>query len=285
MTTKDILYAAIIQNRKYRTIARAVITEAIEQHFARYPLQEKYLEKPASEKFKKIVRAIRGKLHHAYGAFQTTKKHTRKTYLESLKKILERHQLTSPVSLEIHNQILATNRSTQERLPHYATIYNQIFARTGKPNSILDLGCGLNPVSYPLMRIENVRYRCFDIDQEDVEFLNDYFHLIHLDGKASVLDLRRPESWKELPAADVALLFNLLDPLEHGKKGHKLAELLIIHIPARFLVISFSTQTISGKGMNYPQRGWIERMLTRIQYSFIMFETTNELFYIIQKVE
>jgi len=77
-------------------------------------------------------------------------------------------------------------------------------------------------------------------------------------------------------------LFKVLDPLEQGK-GHKLSEVLIKAIPAKWIVVSFATKTVAGKPMRHPERGWIERMLDRIGYKFSKFKTSNELFYIIQK--
>ena len=163
----------------------------------------------------------------------------------------------------------------------YPALYAELFQRIGKPKTILDLGCGLNPVSYPFMGLEDVTYFCCDVDEQDIHFLQAYFACIPaLHGTATVLDLSQINAVKKLPQADVAFLFKVLDPLERGKKGHRLAEAIITAVPARHIIASFSTQTISGKQMNHPYRGWMERMLTRLQFSFTAFATENEFFYI-----
>ena len=42
-----------------------------------------------------------------------------------------------------------------------------------------------------------------------------------------------------------------------------------------YIVASFPTKTISGKKMNYPRRGWIEKMLKRIGYEFSIIKENN----------
>ena len=78
---------------------------------------------------------------------------------------------------------------------------------------------------------------------------------------------------------DVCFMFKFLDPIED--KGHKLSEEIIKLIKARYIVISFSTKTVSGKKMNHPYRGWIEKMLERIKKDFEKISLENEVFYII----
>ena len=74
----------------------------------------------------------------------------------------------------------------------------------------------------------------------------------------------------------------MTDVLDKGK-GHKTSEEIIKAIPAKFVVVSFATLTISGKKMNYPRRGWIELMCKRLGYEFKLLEFSNELFYVVMK--
>ncbi len=88
-------------------------------------------------------------------------------------------------------------------------------------------------------------------------------------------------SFRKLPKADVCFMFKFLDPLE--EKGHKLSEEIIKSLDCKYIVVSFSTKTISGRNMRYPYRGWIEKMLNRINIKFDRFNLENEVFYIIHK--
>ena len=77
-------------------------------------------------------------------------------------------------------------------------------------------------------------------------------------------------------------LFKLLDSLD--VKDHKTSEELIKRIKANYIVISFSNLSIRGaREMKYPQRGWIERMLERLNYKYTKIEYTEETFYVVEK--
>jgi 16S rRNA (guanine(1405)-N(7))-methyltransferase len=45
--------------------------------------------------------------------------------------------------------LLRSHISTKERYPHYPAFYDTLFSRIDPPSSVLDLGCGLHPLSFP----------------------------------------------------------------------------------------------------------------------------------------
>jgi len=145
------------------------------------------------------------------------------------------------------------------------------------------LGAGLNPISIPYMQLEKLNYYSYDVNEEDKKFLNDFYKSLKINGLAEILDLTEIRNYEILPKSDVIFMFKFLDSVE--KKGHKLAEDVIKTLinKTRFIVASFSSKTITGKNMNYPYRGWIERMLERIKLKFDRLEFDNEIFYIISK--
>jgi len=49
----------------------------------------------------------------------------------------------------IIKELAQTHTSTRERLNHNPDFYEKVFQVTGVPTSILDVGCGLNPVLFP----------------------------------------------------------------------------------------------------------------------------------------
>ena len=127
-------------------------------------------------------------------------------------------------------------------------------------------------------------YYAYDLSKEEVKIINQFFKDKKIDGKARILDLLQTNKVKKLPKADVAFLFKMTDVLDKGK-GHKTSELVIKNIPAKYIIVSFPTLTMSGKKMNHPRRGWIELMCKRLNYNFKVLEFSNELFYIIRKKE
>ncbi|MHC4591450.1 MAG: class I SAM-dependent methyltransferase [Planctomycetota bacterium] len=50
---------------------------------------------------------------------------------------------------ELRQALLNGHASTRERMPHYAAFYEEFFKLVGVPTALLDLGCGMHPLSYP----------------------------------------------------------------------------------------------------------------------------------------
>jgi hypothetical protein len=233
----------------------------------KYIEESEYLEK--SKNIKLIVKEIRASLRETYGVFQIDNKE-RINLLKQLAK--------DPNSLDLQKEILKTHTSTKERLDTYEELYKKIFNITGEPKSILDLGSGLNPISIPFMNLKDLEYTAVELTKEDTTFLNEYFKIKNLKGKAIQIDLTKHSI---LPKADVAFLFKILETLE--TKGHKLAEDIIVNLRANYIVVSFSLRTITNKPMNYPIRGWFLRMLNRLNLEYTPIKEKDEIYYIIKK--
>jgi len=269
MQTVDIL-KEIKQSKKYKTLSEEVINEEIQKYLKRNPNHERY-------KDKKILKDIKTELHKIYGSFQTNSRGKREKYLEELK--------ISPDNIELAKKILLTNSSTKERLENYEEIYKKVFEITGKPTSILDLGCGLNPFSFLMMKLDKLDYYAYDIDNADISLLNDYFFNIKekITGKAETINLATMDESeiKNLPRVDVCFMFKLVDVLD--RKDHKQSEKIISNLNSNWIVVSFSKRTLTGQMMNFPYRGWIERMLERVGLEFKILDFENEVFYVVKK--
>lgn len=163
-------------------------------------------------------------------------------------------------------------KSTEDR--NYKNLYEKIFEITGKPQKILDLGCGLNPLSF---EDKDVYYIACDINKENCEIIKKYLDKIGIKNKVICADLLKIKE-----DAEVCFLFRVLDALDRSK-GHKISENLIKSLNCKYIVVSFSTKTLSGKEMNHPYRGWIERMLNRLGYKFEILKQESEIFYVIKK--
>lgn len=264
------LVSIIKQSKKYKHISEEVIEQKIREY------QRKNV-RWSEHKEKFVLKGIKALLHKAYGSFQTYKKDKSEEYIEELKK--------NPSNKEILLKILKTNRSTKERLEIYSKLYKEIFKLTGKPRTILDLGAGLNPLSFNYMNLDkqNTFYHAFDISNYDSHLINSFFKMSNIKGEYQTLDLSKLDNVKLLPKADICFMFKLVDVLE--KKGHRYSEefVKLMIDKCKFLVISFATQTVGGKAMSYPHRGWIEKMLERIGFNFEILKFSNEIFYIVSK--
>jgi len=251
-----------IKSKKYSNLSEELIEQEINN----------FIRKNPKAKDKDIIKGVKERLHQIYGSFQVNKKKKRDTLLGELK--------SDPNSMDLHIKILETNLSTKERLRAYPTLYYRIFQITQQPRSILDIGSGINPISYPYLEC-SPKYTAIEIDQEDVDFINEYFKIKDIKGKAILKSINR-DTIKDLPEADITFLFKVIDPLE-AKKGHKFSEQLIKELKSKYVVASFSTKTVSNKKMDYPRRKWFEIMLRRINHPFKIVKTQNEFYYVIQK--
>lgn len=280
------LIATIRKKKELQHLNEEFIREHIQQHFTQNHKAAVFLAgKPSSRsaQYTKIVKEVRASLRKVYGLFRTQEQELKR------KELVEELQ-NSPAHLQaICNAILNTHSSTRERLPFYEKLYAKIFRITGKPATILDLGCGINPFSIPRMNLAKLNYYAYDLDENEIDTLNQFFDYLHscnssFTGRAGILDLLQWATLAELGTADICFLFKMTDVLDRGK-GHTMTEVVIKNVPARYVVVSFPTKTISGKKMNVPRRNWMEWLCRRLKYKFKVLEFPGEIFYVVRKCQ
>src|SRR3989344_9556167 len=143
----DTIIFEIKKNKKYASIANSLIEKEIEKYFALHPsLKNQPLKK---SQIKIIIKNVRAQLHRSYASYQTKNKKNREDYLQELQIAVEKND--EQQIRTITKKLLAIAISTKERTSDYETIYKNIFAETGKPTTVIDLGAGLNPLSFPFM--------------------------------------------------------------------------------------------------------------------------------------
>lgn len=275
MPTKEDIIHCILAKKELAGIEHSFVEAVLDKELRKNPKLEKKLDSLSnrSEDCKSLIKSVRAVLRRNVALYEGDPRH-RDALLAEL-----RQSSGSDQREEIITHLLSTHSSTNERLPFYDKVYNQIFAITGKPNVVLDIGCGLNPLSYP---DRDATIIGVDIDRNLCLAVEEYFSIAGVEGECRVVDVKGMAQIKNLPKADIALVFKLLELLEKGQ-GHKISELLIKALPAKWVVVSFPTMTSSDKPMHTPKRAWIELMLKRIGYEYKTFQIPNEIFYVIQK--
>ncbi len=284
------LVLMVKNSAKFRQLDDTIVEKELRRRFNHHPSlwklvlhkDEKHLMR--NERVKKLVRGVRASLFPLFSLYYG--KQAKKKY--DLLKKLERHLDDENKVLEFHRELLNCHTSSRERAAFYEELYKDIFSITGKPQSLLDLGSGLNPVSLPFMHLENVKYTASDFSQKECDFLQSYFDIVrgkyHIDGKTICLDLlddKDVEKLRQLPAVDVCFLFKVVDLLD--RKRNKRSEKVLNAVNAQFIAASFSTRTISGEKMDRPTRKGFLLMLQRLGYKYNIIEKQNELFYVIKK--
>ena len=173
------------------------------------------------------IKDVKRKLHQIYGAYE--------------RKINYKRALTQPVE-----EVLKLHQSTKERVSFYDEFYSKIFAITGKPKTVLDLACGLNPLSFP----DDITIYAYDIDKAEIEFLNEWFAKNNVKGKAYLQDIICKVPTRK---ADVAFLLKTAPCLEQQEKG--ISAKIISKLNAKWIIVSFPTRSIGGRGrLNYEEQ-------------------------------
>ncbi|MFH1802631.1 MAG: hypothetical protein ABH864_04215 [archaeon] len=243
----------IKSKKELQGLADSVVTDCLNNYLKKNNIN---FSKTSEKERKIILKEIRSGLRLLVGRFQ--------------KSIKNKKSLLSSGELE---DLLKTHSSTSERLafyPEFKRLLKQI-----DPRSILDLGCGLNPIAIASKQVE---YFASDINEGDLNIISDFFNSKKIKGKTFVADLQNLK--QELPKTDVCLILKVLDVID---PNHKISGDLLDKIQSKILIVSFSTRKLSGKKMNFPRRFWFENLLNRKRLPFETIESENEFFYIITK--
>ncbi|MEK6952168.1 MAG: methyltransferase domain-containing protein [Nanoarchaeota archaeon] len=166
--------------------------------------------------------------------------------------------------------------SVNERKEYNKEVYEKIFNITKKPEKILDLGCGLNPLYFPY---KDIYYVATDTNQIVLKKIKKHFKKNKIKGEIFYLDIKDLNEIKKLNKVGIVFIFKVLDLL---KKDKPTIIEIIKNLKTNFIVVSFATKTVYGKRMNYPRRKWFENIISpKYKYEIIRF--FNETFYVIKK--
>lgn len=225
------------------------------------------------KKQKDAEKAAREALHGITGAFMTPQEARQLAW-----DMQAWHVNKTDFDLE---RMLSRHASTRERLPlsDMDAMYARIFAATGRPRSVLDLACGINPI---YLGARGIAAAGVDISGSAVYAVNCFHENYGMPVSAVCADLLCPGA---IPGAraDLALLFKLLPLLERQETGGAVRVMQAVN--ARYLAVSFPTRTLGGRsvGMAGNYARWMDEHLPRDMAVADRFETRNELFYIIMK--
>ncbi len=225
------------------------------------------------KKPKDAEKAAREKLHGITGAFMSAEEHKRASAALND---------CANGSEEALVEVLSQHASTRERLPLAAmdALYAQIFAVTGKPESILDLACGLNPIY--------LAARGFDVTGVDIQ--NPAIELVNRMGAENNLPVRGTCADLLIAGSipqkhfSLALVFKLLPLLETQRTGAAAETLMAID--ADYTAVSFPTRTLTGRnvGMEANYTRWMEAHLPAGREVVARFVEANELVYILKAI-
>ena len=228
-STIEQLVDSVLSSAKYRQIAPDLVRRIGEQELAKRAT------------FKSATKATKNKLHQITGAYWQTKP----AYGDWLEQL--RSTSHDPVRLRATcRTLMAQHSSTRERLPLLGRFYSVLFAGLPRIYSILDLACGLNPLTIPWMGLDgDIHYTACDVGIDQVAFLAQALPLFGVTGSSYVCDLSQGIPTKSV---DVAFLFKTIPCLEQIDK--QIGARLLHTLQVQVLFISFPAQSLGGRNKN-----------------------------------
>ncbi len=230
MMDLDELVAAVGASAKYRGIDAALVRRIGQEELAK------------RRTLKEAIKATKDRLHQVGGAFlaQTM------PYDHWLAELQE-----AAVAGDLRpacRAIMAHHASMRERLPFLDDFYAAIFADLPPIASVLDLACGLHPLALPWLPLAPAaRYHACDIYAEMMAFIGAFLPLTGVQGRATTGDVTQaipPEP------VDLAFLLKAIPCLEQLDRDA--GRRLLTATPARWLVVSFPSQSLGGRRKGMP---------------------------------
>ncbi len=234
------LITSVLASRAYRSVAPDLVATIGARELARRP------------DLKSAIKATKNTLHQIGGAFlDVTMPYDR--WLADLRQAAT--QASSPAEMargsDAHDRgaardacraIMRHHASTRERLPILEDFYQAVFDGLPPVASVLDLGCGLNPLAAPWMPLAfGATYHAVDIFADQMAFLSEALPLLGV-----AVTARRADITSEPPAerATIALLLKTLPALD--ALDRTAGARLISAIHAERLVISYPARSLGG---------------------------------------
>ncbi len=249
----------ILASKKYKSIYPKTVERIVNDLSAKY--------KP-----KELEKEVKNMLHKVWGAYYSTR--------PDFSKLLKNFKEAGSWKQEVMN-LLKIHSSTNERTSYLETFYKEIFEVTGVPTLIIDHGCGFNPLTLPWMNLpQTSTYKAYDIDTEEVEFLNNILGQLNISNAQVQLGDLLSDSFEY---ADVVFMFKILQVLDMQKKGSALN--VLKDQKCKFIVVSFPTKSISGKdkGMKNFYESYLLDLIKDENWEVSKVVFDNDLVFIINK--
>jgi 16S rRNA (guanine(1405)-N(7))-methyltransferase len=260
----EAVVTAVKQSRKYRDTHEGTIRALAADALHRY------------KKVKDAEKAVRKQLHSIMAPYLGDP-----DYAAAAERLTAVYAQGDAAAIKTAcRDILHSHLSTRERLPIMEAFYSTIFAVTGRPASLIDVACGLNPLAWPWMGLDApLDFYAYDIHEPRIAFINHFFRLAGLPSLARVQDVAAnfPQE-----TADVALFLKEMPRFERNYHGQ--GRPLLAALRARWLVISFpSISTHGGRNLSGRYRAFMFELIEGQPWPVTELSFADELVFCVDK--
>jgi 16S rRNA (guanine(1405)-N(7))-methyltransferase len=264
MSDLDQLVETVRESAKYQHLSPEVIRRVGSLELAKYP------------RMKEAVKSTKNKLHQIGGAYLSEKMPYGR-WTAALEEVAsDREALLAKC-----REIMPHHASTRERLPILDEFYQVTLGDIAPVQSVIDIACGLNPLTIPWMPLDpNAHYYAYDIYEDMIGFVQGFMNLIGIQGEAEAHDMG---AYIPSQTVDLALILKTLPCLEQVDKQTSLR--LIDGLNARHLLISYPVRSLGGsnKGMAENYEAHLERLLADKSWTVQRYEFKTELAFLVTK--
>jgi 16S rRNA (guanine(1405)-N(7))-methyltransferase len=217
-------------------------------------------ELPRARNVDDAVKRVKRRLHQAIGAYRGAADVDR--VLEPIRAAWS-GDLADEAFRAACRVALARHASTAERLPNIDRFFAPIWELTGAPRMLLDLACGLGPLSLPWMGlVADATYRACDADRHSLAVVEAFLTLVGQPAAVEGCDL--VASGPPTARADVALLLKLIPLLDRQEPSA--AARCLAALDAGHAVVSFPARSLGGRrrGMEATYRRRLDDLVAEL---------------------
>ena len=255
----------ILESKKYRDLG---VSEDLAKNVLKHELA-------AKKKTKEGIKSAKTKLHNIIADYLGDP-----DYAAEIAKLKAFKEFPADKQKEYCSELLKAHVSTKERLEILPGFYREIFAVTGKPRTICDLACGLNPLTCPWMELdEKPEYFAYDIREDRVNFINAFFKAAGLLELAFARDIA-----VDIPEehSDVCFLLKEIHRMEQRKKGLTLE--MLKKINADFIVVSLPTGNMNKtRDLSKSYKNMFYKIVKSEDWEIKELHFSNEMVFVITK--
>ena len=188
--------------------------------------------------------------------------------------------------------ILNKHKSTKERLPFYGEIYGKsFFGVKGKEFSVIDLGAGINGLTYKFMEKSSgkkINYVGVEAIGQLVELMNNFFKSKGIKNATAIHEsLFELEKIKKLikkqKGKKIILMFKVIDSLEDIERDYSKKLIKEIMPLSNRIVLSFATKSLGRRSKFSAQRNWIVKFINENFKVIEDFELGGERYLVFEK--
>ena len=234
----------VLRSARYRDVDRALLDRLAAE------------ELPKARNADDAVKRVKRRLHQAVGAYRGA--HSTDP-LAAVRAAWD-GDLAAPAFRAACAEVLRTHASTAERLPHLESFFGPIWELTGgPPHTLLDLGCGLGPLTLPWMGLSpTATYHACDVDRRSLEVAGAFLELV---GQPRAIHARDLVADGQPPVhADLVLLLKLVPLLD--RQDPSTAVRVLRALDTRGAVVTFPARSLGGRrGMATTYRRRLDELV------------------------